>query len=249
MNFFKLTYQSYNKEVVDFKTKGEITYWVVTNPDTKYTYYEDVDLVVRYYPKAYPKNDTGELIFWGNELNEIDNINTYVLTDHFDQREERLIWEEIDIYEIGISTGYDYSFIMSEKVKNIIIENCKSESYNIKPIKLFLKNQSLNYFYFRPNIPLDELKTFSNTIIYDKLKSNKSDFQIRSEKDLEKRSELFKTGNFVHIKRYSIQTDITSSYLYPGLYFSEKLVNLFNKYLVSGVEFIEQKEIKFIFEN
>ena len=145
MKFLELKYQSFNSEVVEFKQKGKLTYWVVTNPDPKFTYYEDVDLVVRYYPRAFPVLESGDVIYWEKDIIDIETIETYKLSDQYDQREERLIWEQIDIYEIGVYQGFNYAFIISEKVKNLIIDNCLSYNYKVRPIKLISKNQILNY--------------------------------------------------------------------------------------------------------
>jgi len=158
------------------------------------------------------------------------------------------IWEQIDIYQIGVYQGLNYAFIMSEKVKNLIKDNCLSDNYKVKSIKLISKNQTLNYYYFKPEIPLEQLKAFNNVLIYDKRINKRSDFQIKSETELEKRNELFKTGNFIHIKKYQKYTDITSAFLYPGLYFSESLVKILSLALVSGVEFKVREELQFRFD-
>jgi len=92
MKFLELKYQTFNSNVVEFKQKGNLTYWVVTNPDPKFTYYEDVDLVVRYYPKAFPVLESGDVIYWEKEVIDFEKVDTYILSDQYDQREERLIW-------------------------------------------------------------------------------------------------------------------------------------------------------------
>lgn len=248
MNFFKLKFESWinDPEIVEYHSKYNLTYYKVKKFDSRYTYKVDTDLVLKHYPEAYPLSDNESFIPSDHKLNNFDKIENFKL-DSIHTSKNSLIWVLKDVYPIATFQSYNYAFLISQRTKDCIINDEIINDFILKPINLKRQKDNFRYYYLRPRIDINELKSFKNMTIVKQTGQKKQAIQFDSEDDVEEVYSLLESKDFILEKNYLNYSDFVSSYIFPGIYISNNVKKTFQDNGITGVEFLELEQLNFTF--